>query len=274
MDKLDRLVWATGVSFTSYGLSIGIRVSQPEVMDQVMKLLPPGWKPGRYPVVDRLYSLVAGGATPRNNVKRFNLVYVGVGRLARSLDLNEALQILEADLRLYVAERARGRLFVHAGVVGWRGKAIVLPGRSFCGKSTLVAALVRAGATYYSDEYAVLDARGRVHPYLVPLSLRTDPEGAPKRIALEGCPVETGLAPLPVGAIVVTQFQADARWRPRQVTPGQAVLSLLSNTVAARRRPMSAFKTLSHLVVGVPVLQGKRGEADEMAARLLETVGG
>jgi hypothetical protein len=28
-----------------------------------------------------------------------------------------------------------------------------------------VAELVRAGATYYSDEFAVLDSRGRVHPF-------------------------------------------------------------------------------------------------------------
>jgi hypothetical protein len=42
---------------------------------------------------------------------------------------------------------------------------MVLPGKSFAGKTTLVAALVRAGAEYWSDEYAVLDANGDVHPY-------------------------------------------------------------------------------------------------------------
>ena len=43
-------------------------------------------------------------------------------------------------------------------IVTWgRGRAIVIPGRTFSGKSTLVAELVRAGATYYSDEYAVED---------------------------------------------------------------------------------------------------------------------
>ena len=46
-----------------------------------------------------------------------------------------------------------------------------LPGHSFSGKSTLVAALVRAGAVYYSDEFAVLDPDGFVHPYAKALSL-------------------------------------------------------------------------------------------------------
>jgi hypothetical protein len=63
-----------------------------------------------------------------------------------------------------VAENARRWIFVHAGVVAWRGQAIVIPGATQSGKTSLVAALVRAGAEYFSDEYAVFDARGRVHP--------------------------------------------------------------------------------------------------------------
>ena len=74
----------------------------------------------------------------------------------------------------YVAEEARRGVFVHAGVVGWKGRALVLPGKSGAGKTTLVAELIRAGATYYSDEYAVLDERGRVHPYARPLAVRVD----------------------------------------------------------------------------------------------------
>ena len=66
---------------------------------------------------------------------------------------------------VHVANYAPDRVFVHAGVVAWRGRALVLPGTSFAGKTTLVAELVRAGAIYYSDEYAVLDEQGRVHPY-------------------------------------------------------------------------------------------------------------
>jgi hypothetical protein len=42
-----------------------------------------------------------------------------------------------------VSQRSRRLLFVHAAVVGWRGRAIVIPGRSLAGKSTLAAALVR-----------------------------------------------------------------------------------------------------------------------------------
>jgi hypothetical protein len=65
------------------------------------------------------------------------------------------LDAFENHLQLWVAEGAPRHAFVHAGVVGWRGRAMVIPRSSHSGKSTLAAALIRAGATYYSDEYAV-----------------------------------------------------------------------------------------------------------------------
>ena len=139
-------------------------------MGAVLDLLPPGWRPAQSPIVDRIYSLVVGGTSPTAKLRRFNLLYVGSARLVRSMDLARVFEVLETDLQLFVAEMARRRLFVHAGVVGWNGRAIVIPGRSFSGKTTLVGEMLRNGATYYSDEYAVFDSRGRVHPYPSSLS--------------------------------------------------------------------------------------------------------
>jgi len=82
------------------------------------------------------------------------------------------LESLGSAVRIAVAEYAVGRVFIHAGVVGWKGRAIIIPARSFKGKSTLTAELVRRGALYYSDEYAVLDDKARVHPFPKLLSLR------------------------------------------------------------------------------------------------------
>src|SRR5438445_462151 len=174
MQKLDRLGWADGICFSSYGLRIGIRVNEPEVLARLPDHLPPGWKPATSPIVDRLYSLRAATTGRSTATRNFNLLYAGPARLARTKELEELFEPLESDLQMFVAEWARRRVFVHAGVVGWRGQAIVIPGMTFSGKSTLVAALVRAGATYYSDEYAVFDAQGRVHPYPRRLAIRED----------------------------------------------------------------------------------------------------
>ena len=173
MAKLDRLVWADGMSFISYGVRVGLRVNDADILPEVIARLPPAWKPSPAKVVDHLYSVIGGGAKEDAKVRRLNLAYWNLLRIARSRKFDEVLDGFESHVQLTVAEHAPRLVFVHAGVVGWNGQAIVIPGLSHSGKTTLVHQLVRAGATYYSDEYAVLDARGRVHPYPRPLGMRS-----------------------------------------------------------------------------------------------------
>jgi hypothetical protein len=274
MAKIDRLVWAAGLSVYAYGLRIGIRVNTPDVLARVEERLPPGWEPCCSPLVDLLYSLKAATPKPGARVREFTLLYAGVQHLARTMDLEVALDALESHLQMYVAEWARNRVFVHAGVVGWQGRAIVLPGRSMSGKSTLVAALLRAGATYYSDEYAVLDARGQVYPYTRRLSLR-QPDGRPNlRVSAEDLGAAAGAAPLPVGIVAVTHHQAGRRWRPRELTAGKTVLDLMRNTVAAQREPEMVLGPLEQVARVARGLAGIRGEAEEVAVALLREAGG
>ena len=273
MDSLDRLGWATGMSFVAQGLRIGVRMNDSQLLGELPQRLPPGWKPASSTVVDRLYSIIAGGGGARSSVRRYNLLYVGSARIARSMSLDVVLDRLENDVRLYVAEWSRRKLFIHAGVVAWEGRAIVIPGRSFSGKSTLVDALVRAGATYFSDEYAVFDDHGLVHPYEVPLSLRKEAGGPPEKVRVDTPKRPGGLKPLPVGVIAVAKYRPGARWRPRPLPPGQAVLSLLANTVAARRKPEQVLTKLARIVEGTRVLRGSRGEAAETVGPLLAAVG-
>ena len=273
MEKLDCLGWATGMSFVAHGLRIGIRMNDSHALEELPRRLPPGWRPASSAVVDRLYSLIVGGNGARSGVRRYNLLYAGPVRIARSMTLDEVLDRLEQDLGLYVAEWSRRKLFVHAGVVAWQGRAIVIPGRSFSGKSRLVEALVRAGATYFSDEYAVFDAHGLVHPYEVPLSIRKEDGQPPEKLHMGTPTRRAGHKPLPVGIIAVATYRPGARWRPRPLPPGQAVLSLLSNTVAARRKPAQVLTRLAQIVEGTRVLRGSRGEAAEAVGPLLAAVG-
>lgn len=263
--------WADGISFRAYGVSVGVRVSDPAALGTVRALLPPGWRQSHRTEVDRLYSLSAGVA-PRPGVRRFNLLYRDGGLLARSLSLDDVYDVLESDLRLYVAESSPHMVFVHAGVVGWRGKAIIIPGRSYTGKTTLVAELVRAGASYYSDEYVVLGADGRVRPYPQPLGIRTDGSPRQRRVTAAELGWKAGSRPLPVGAVVVTSYRPQSTWRPRDLTPGRGVLELLSNTVPARRDPQRVLDVLRVATVGARVLGGRRGEARDAAQRLLSAL--
>jgi hypothetical protein len=272
MKKVDRLGWAAGFAIKSYGVRIGIRSNDPSCFKRVRNHLPHGWELSSSSVVDRLYSILIGGTRPRTNVRSFNLLYGDHIRLARSLDVEDVFERFESDLRLFVAELAQRRVFVHAGVVGWKGRAIVVPGRSFSGKSSLVAALVRAGATYYSDEYAVFDSRGRVHPFPKPLEIREQGDARQSKVSVEELGGQSGTRPLPVGLVVMTQFKAGARWRPRKLSPGKGVLELLSNTVSARREPEKALVTLQHVVASAEVVKGARGECRDMVKSILDRV--
>ncbi|MEE8519817.1 MAG: hypothetical protein V3S83_00545 [Gemmatimonadota bacterium] len=266
MEKIDRLGWAAGISFVSYGLRIGVRANKPELLERALDSLPPGWKPASMPVVQHLYSLIGAGSLGRSRLRGYNLLYAGAARLARSANLDDILTIFDSDLQLYVAERAHRRTFVHAGVVEWDGRAMIFPGRSLSGKTTLVTALVKAGATYYSDEYAVLDSRGRVHPYPRPPRIRdsngrgarrTPPEG-------EGFEFAPGTKPLPVGCIVITEYEPRKKWRPRRLSSGRAALEMLAHAVPARRKPKSTLATLSQVAAGATAYKGRRGESDEV----------
>lgn len=266
MQRMDRARWSVGFVFCSHGLRIGVRATDADLLERMIPCLPPGWRPTSGEGVDHLYSLSAGV-----DGRRYHALYVGVMKLARSLEFDEILFAFEADLELRVAEFARGSVFVHAGVVGWRGGAIVLPGQSFTGKSTLVEALVRAGADYYSDEYAVLDAKGRVRPYARPLSLRTDAEGGVRVVRPQDFGGRTGKKPLPVEHVILTRFRPGAQWRPRKCSTGQAIMALLGHTIPARRKPAAVLTALRNAVAGASVLRGSRGEAQEFALRLLNS---
>jgi len=243
-----------------------------EALETIKEYLPPAWKPSARSRVERLYSIVLGSTGARANVRTFNLLYSDGARISRSLNLDEVLERFEDDLKLFVAETTRRRVFVHAGVVGWNDKAIVIPGRSFTGKTTLVAELVRQGATYYSDEYAVLDERGCVHPYLRPLSIRDSSSGKIERVTASRLGGRHGRKPLPVGLVVVSNYKEGAQWRPRRLTAGQGALAMFANTVPARSRPEAAFSVLRAIMPHAQILKGVRGEALSVVDYILRAI--
>ena len=185
------------------------------------------------------------------------------------------LDVLDSAIRLRISELAPGRVFIHAGAVEYEGRALVLPGPSLVGKTTLVAALVSQGAAYLSDEYAVLDGAGFVHPYPKPLSLRADPGS---RVQTDepahrfGAVAEDG--PLPVRLIAVTRYESGAEWRPARRPAADGAMVLLENAVPARERPRETLAAVRQACAQALVLEGPRGEAAETARALLQAMRG
>ena len=190
--------------------------------------------------------------------------------VARSSRLATVCEAFESNLRLLVAELAPRRVFIHAGVVARNGYAIILPGKSFSGKTTLVKELIRAGAVYYSDEYAVLDFGGRVHPFLRPLEVRSDGTGKQHKVKPESFGATVGSRALPVGLIVISRYSAGTNWKPRLLSAGRGALELLRHTVPARRNPQGALEVIQRIVSKATIVRSSRGEARETAATILK----
>ena len=269
MRKLDRLDWAEGLTLSTFGVHAGVRVNVSGVLAQVLPLLPPGWKKSRRVSVQRLYSLVVGEGCQRAGMRRLHVLYADSMRVARGAVLDQVLTALETDLHRYTAEATSDMTFLHAGMVAWQGRAIVLPGPSLSGKTTLVWEMLRLGATYYSDEFAVVDSSGLVHPFARPLGIREDSSYAQTKYTAERLGAASGVKPLPMGMAVICKYEAGAPWRPAPLSQGQGALELLANSVAVRSQPHQTLKRLHKLAKQAVFIGGTRGEAREAAASIL-----
>jgi hypothetical protein len=268
MDKLYRMVYADGFCFKSFGVTCGVRTSQPSSINRIKAQLPPGPRVIQARKIDRLYSFLIQGNPSRTGIHLKHFLYANSQRLSRAGSETELMDMFVADLNVYIARNSPNRLFVHAGVIGWKGKAIVIPGRSFSGKTTLVKEFLRQGATYYSDEFAVIDSRGHVYPFLKPLGIRDSSQKQTKITAEQlGCPV--GTKPLQIEFVLLTHYDRTARWRPRSISRGQAVLKLLQNSFSVREKPEVALAFAEAAVRNATIIASVRGEAEEAVRSFL-----
>ncbi len=263
-------------AFASFGVRIGIWLEDPAWLPGVEECLPPGWVPIASEGLDRCYRLQLSASDEKVRLPSGVRLTMN-GELAAWAPTPESiLDALESQLQIYVAEFSDPALFVHAGVVRWHDVTIMLPGSSFAGKSTLVTALVEAGAIYYSDEYAVLDREGLVRPYPRRLSLREGPFGPAQRIDLakHACCQEDGDEALPVDIVLFATYEDGRHWSCQRLDHGAAILALCEHTVAIQRRPADALAILAKIAENASVYKGVRGDLhsairwlDEMAAR-------
>ena len=113
----------------------------------------------------------------------------------------------------------------------------------------------------------MLDDEGLVHPFPRALGMR-DANGGTYRVAPESLGA-VGVTPLPVSMVVAARHVAGARWTPSTMSPGETVLALFDNTLAAQARPGDALTTLSKTVRDASALRGTRGDASQVVEHIL-----
>jgi hypothetical protein len=155
-----------------------------------------------------------------------------------------AVRALNHELLQALMARCRAHYFVHAAVVVWRGRALVLPGLSRAGKSTLALALLLAGARYLSDELLAYTGAGRAEPvpralkirdecvaYFPELAERFVGEGEGRFLPFPALPQDVLASPAPIGAVVVPRWSPAGNDRPAPITRGEALLALTASSL-------------------------------------------
>jgi hypothetical protein len=251
------------INFEAHGVKLDVEVQDERLLPAVERILPPGWRSsGDFPE--------DGHFTLSRDTDGTLGVFAEGQPIGTGLSAEVAVHVLDAQVRARIALLAPSHIFVHAGAVALGDRALLLPGPNFSGKSALVAALVTAGATYYSDEYAVLDLQGLVHPYARPLSIRSETDRWGTYTSPESLGGGAGTAPLRVGLIVATNYVPGAVWAPERGDAGAGALALLANALPARSRTEATVHTVARAAMNARTLSGPRGEADETARILLE----
>jgi len=256
------------LSFLAYGVKLELRIPD-ALLSQLTWPIVPGAEFARQGPPDAVLTVQAGRSVEGEACYEV----VENGAVISSLSgVEAAVGAVESWAQLTVATLAKGLVFVHAGVVRWKDRAIVVPGRSLTGKSTIVLSFVERGAGYHSDEYAIFDSEGQVHPYWRLPKLRVAYEqkaaGSLLGATLRGAPPE----PVPLGWVLMSRYEAASRWRPRRLSCGETLLGLLDNTVPLRRRPEESVKVLAKAVKNAEGFEGLRGEAADFADQVLASL--
>jgi len=190
---------------------------------------------------------------------------------ASAVTLHDAALAAVKALDDLVVHRMRMFRAVHAGAVLIDGRALLLPGSTHAGKSSLVAELLRRGASHFSDEYALIDSQGCVHSYPRPLLLRN---GRPLQslVLPEELNASFAVSSAPVGWILALEYVPGADWGIREMSQGEAVMLLLSNTPHEMAQSPEMIHSFMRVAGNAVCFEGKRGDAVEAAAHVAHLI--
>jgi hypothetical protein len=212
----------------------------------------------------RSYSLEKTGRTWRWRTAR--------GRWRAVTNPWAAAALMADDVERFLAAHAEGYLFIHAGAVAVGHRAILLPGPTLSGKSRMVEALIHRGASYLSDEFAIVDRHGFAHPWARPLALRLlDGRTVHVPVAQLGGELREHPARVRLVAFLRHRPEAGSSWRV--MSPGQSTLLLLRNALSVRSKVPLAHLAVSAVMRDAVTLRGDREDAGQAADALLEQLG-
>ena len=181
-------------------------------------------------------------------------------------------------------------LVVHAGAVAGRDHGVLMPATADSGKTTLTAALTRAGFDYLSDEAGVIDlAWGTLRPFARALWMevgsidripglwdrlprdvrerRRQSHVAPDEIR----PGSIGV-PSPIRTVIFPSYRTGRDVRLEPVGGAEALLMLARNAFNLDRFGGAALEPLARIVTGARCFRLEMGDLDDAVAAVRDVV--
>jgi HprK-related kinase A len=212
-----------GIVLDSGAVATRVFSRVPEVADAILSQY------GHYPMMDD--GTVAHyriGLAPSRGVRRLYkkqvVGSVGVPAPFTPFPVDISPMMLEMTMNWCVATRSNRYLIFHSAVLEKHGKAVVLPGDSGQGKSTLCAALATSGWRLFSDEFGLFDLRtGMMMPNVRPISLKNASIDIMEERLGQGA-VSRRLHNTPKGTVAYLPAPAEAVARRLEQAPPAAVI--------------------------------------------------
>lgn len=237
------------------------------------------WLYGDYDVTDEseaadMVVRVDNPSRMRRWLGRQALAYVDAPSPFTPLPLRQAPLMLEMALNWCVAMRIYAYMTFHSAVAERGGKAVLIPGASGQGKTTLSASLMLRGWRLFSDEFGLFDMEsGKLVPYPRPLSIKNESidvlknfsraaqftksmTKTPKGTLAYLRPTEESIVrstePAELGWFIFPEFAPEQAPLLTKLDPGQAMFGLTRSSVNYDSFGERSFRILTDLVDRVP----------------------
>lgn len=283
---LDSYSWAGTTSrLALLGFDVELRATDAGMADLLGDLYAPLRVPG---TAEHVLSISSTAPPPASASPRWE-VHLDGTRLIRTEAASIAFRHLLFEANRHAIDDTPDLVLVHASAAVLDGRAIVMPGPMGAGKSTLVAALVRAGLGYVTDEIVALDpATGVVVPYPKYLSLgpaleHLVPEvraglhtvvGDQRLVSPEALRPGAVAPPAPPRVVVFPRYERDATTAVTRLRPAAALAHLAQHAFHLDHDGPRVMATLAAAVERSSCFEMVSGDVDEARDALLALVDG
>ena len=266
--------------FEAGGIAFAVETNRPAmaavVQDAFRDLRAP--EPGAPPI---LFEVLHRGAPPPANPW-------GVWRDGQPLEMTVAdsyiLVYLLSEITRLMFERTGDRIHLHGAALVRDGRALVLAGGTFAGKSTLAAWLTHRGWGFLTDEAALVDPEALVvAPFWRPINVRRPgpldcilgDAGAEGPIDAEVLVPASTIGALaraaPLAGIAFPSFAPNEPAAVHPVTPAAALVELTRHFPGLVPGGRAGFRRLARLAGAVPAYSLSFHDLDD-AERVLRTL--